>query len=268
VPVFVLAVLAGCGPKAGPGGRPVQHPLAGRIWSTADARWANEDALVRDLATAEFVLLGENHDDAEHHRLQARLITAIEPLAVGFEMLDHEDPLDAEDPAALAAAVGWEDTGWPPFALYAPVFEATFEVGARIVAAHPTRDEVERVMSGGFEALSAEATAGLALDRPLPEDERAELVAELSASHPVSAEVLEKLVRAQILKDAWMARALGMAARPAVLIAGGGHTRTDRGVPHYLDGEVRAVRFVVPVDGEVDPASYDEAADWLWFTGS
>lgn len=268
--VFVLAWLAACGSKGAPvaAAAPRVHPLVGRIWSTAGARFGTEEELLADLRSAEFVLLGENHDNAEHHRLQARMITAIAPASVAFEMLDHADPVDAPDAESLALAVGWEDSGWPAFSLYAPVFDAVYAVPAQIVAGHPTRDEVRAVMSGGLEALPPEATAGLAIERELSEAEQDALVAELFAAHPghASPELVDQMVRAQVLKDRWMARALSSSPRPAVLIAGGGHTRRDRGVPIYLQGTVRTVRLVEALPGETDPAACDEGADWCWFT--
>ena len=113
--MVTLLVLAGC-PKAAPE-PPAQAGGGSRIWSVAEGRWSTEEALLRDLEDVEFVLLGENHDNAEHHLLQAKLITAIEPLSVGFEMLDDTEPLDAPNPAKLAEAVGWADSGWPSFDL-------------------------------------------------------------------------------------------------------------------------------------------------------
>jgi uncharacterized iron-regulated protein len=127
-------------------------------------------------------------------------------------------------------------------------------------------------MSGGIEALPATVTAGLRLDKPLQEAHRAALAEEIVASHcgHASPEVVEKMILAQVLKDAWMARAMGEArqTRPGtvVLIAGGGHTRSDRGVPHYLSDTHRTVLFTEVVAGQEEPAPYDEGADYLWFT--
>jgi uncharacterized iron-regulated protein len=256
-----------CGPKVAPSSWTAtvaaDHALVGRIWD--GARFIGERELLAGLRDADFVLLGEKHDNPDHHHLQGRLVAALDPPAVAFEMLDTADPVDATGAEALRAAVGWDGSGWPPFELYRPVFEATFVAGARIVAANPARDDVRTVMSDGFEAVDTE---GLRLDRHLTDDARSALEAEIVASHcgHASPHVVEAMVRAQVYKDATMARALTEAGRGAVLVAGGGHTRRDRGVPQYLDGVVRTVRFAEVAHGVTDPAAYDEAADFLWFT--
>jgi hypothetical protein len=51
----------------------------------------------------------------------------------------------------------------------------------------------------------------------------------------------------------------------AALIAGNGHTRSDRGVPWYLDGGARVVAFVEVRDGEAEPRAYEAPADYVWF---
>jgi uncharacterized iron-regulated protein len=249
------------------------HPLVGRIWSMSRSEYVTQDEVVSDLRAVAFVLLGEKHDNPDHHRLQGGLVQALAPAAVAFEMLDHTDPVEqGTDPASLAAAVKWADSGWPPFEVYEPVFAATYTVGADVIAAHPTREEVRQAMNSGLESLPATATAGLQLDKPLQEAHRAELAAEIVASHCGHApqEMQDMMIRAQILKDAWMARAMGQArqSRPGtvVLIAGGGHTRRDRGVPHYLADSARTVLLTEVVAGQEDPAAYDEGADYLWFT--
>lgn len=245
-----------------------EHPLVGRIWSTSKSAFVSEGEMLADLRQSTFVMLGEKHDNADHHRLQGAVIAALAPKAVAFEMLDHDDPVaGATDPASLAAAVAWEDSGWPPFALYEPVFTAVYGAQAAIIAAHPTRDEVKLAMREGFQALAPEAIAGLPLDRTLTEADKASLSEEIVASHcgHASPEVVDMMIRGQTLKDAWMARAL-TAAGSGALVAGGGHTRKDRGVPHYLDGTVKTVLFTEVASGKEDPAPYDESADYLWFT--
>lgn len=249
----------------------VAHPLVGRIWDVANARYVTEDAMIADLKAADHVLLGEKHDNPDHHRLQGEIIAALAPPAVAFEMLDHDDPVDGPtDPDALAAAVGWDTSGWPPFAIYRPVFEALYAAHARVVAGHPTRDEVKTAMNDGFAALPAEATAGLALDRALADAAREDLSGEIVASHcgHASPEVVDKMIRAQVLKDAWMARALDQAGPHSALVAGGGHARADRGVPWYLADPAasRTVQLVEVDDAEQDPAAYDRGARYLWFT--
>jgi uncharacterized iron-regulated protein len=70
------------------------HPLAGRIWSTSARTYVSPAALISALRQARFVLLGENHENEDHHRLQAWIVAALidegRRPALGFEMLDTD----------------------------------------------------------------------------------------------------------------------------------------------------------------------------------
>jgi uncharacterized iron-regulated protein len=246
------------------------HPLVGRIWDVRTGTFASEEQLVADLSDADFVMLGEKHDNPDHHRLQAALVAAVHPKACVFEMLDHADPVaGVTDPDALAAAVDWEHSGWPEFAIYRPVFAACYDAGATVVAGHPTRAEVKTAMMEGMSALAPEVTKGLP-DHPLDDAQRASLSDEIVESHCGHAppDLVDKMIVGQVFKDAFMARTLTDAGPPAVLVAGGGHARSDRGVPIYLgDRTVRSVLWVEVHPDRTAPADYpDEKADWLWFT--
>jgi len=78
--VAVVLIVAGCAK----GGKiewesPVEktHPLVGRIWDVKARAFIGEDALVARLVASRFVLLGERHDNPDHHALQAKLLRAI-----------------------------------------------------------------------------------------------------------------------------------------------------------------------------------------------
>ncbi len=47
------------------------HPLVGKLWHPAAGRFESAQTLVIALEAARFVLLGEKHDNADHHRFQA-----------------------------------------------------------------------------------------------------------------------------------------------------------------------------------------------------
>jgi uncharacterized iron-regulated protein len=83
--------------------------------------------------------------------------------------------------------------------------------------------------------------------------------------------LVPRFAHAQRLRDAAMARALIRDATPdgAVLIAGNGHVRRDRGVPAYLPaGESVSVGFVELEPGEdADKAAHElrSSYDYVWF---
>lgn len=245
------------------------HPWTGRLWSTEENRWIEESELLEALRRADVVLLGEKHDHPDHHRLQARVLRAIvEPgMPVLFEQLDLDDPVDgATHAAALAEAVAWDRSGWPDFALYEPVFTAVYERGGRVLPAHPTRAQVQAAMSEGIGSLGPDRWPYAHV--PLSEAQRAALEQEIVDAHcgMFDVERAAPLVEAQVLKDATMAGALTAAGFPAVLIAGGGHTRPDRGVPHHLDADTVTVLFREVHDDLVDVPVVGREADFVWFT--
>jgi uncharacterized iron-regulated protein len=227
------------------------HPLAGRIWDVAAERFIPPDRLVARAAAARFVLLGEQHDNPDHHRLQAwvlrALIAADRRPAVAFEMFDlDEAPALARyvaahpaDAGGLGDAVGWSRSGWPPWAWYRPIAEAALAAGLPLVAANLDRETTRVLVERGIPALDPIQAARLGLDRPLAPAVRAAMAAEIRASHcdtPLSDALLDGMIAVQRARDATMAERLAAAAGPGggVLIAGLGHVRADRGVPVAL----------------------------------
>lgn len=244
------------------------HALVGRIWRASDGAFVDEATLIAALRDAEFRLLGEKHDNIDHHRLQARMIEALQPTGVAFEQIDDGDPVGEPTSAAeLAESVAWSESGWPEFSMYEPVFSATLAAGAQVLPAHPTRDQLMGSARAGLESLG-EAAEDLPLDRELDEAQNGSLEQEIVDSHCGHADpnTVHMMIGMQRLKDAWMARALVRHGAGAVLVAGNGHTRADRGVPHYLDGGAVTLAFREVDRDEDDPAAYEEPADFVWFT--
>lgn len=291
--ILLMALLAGCGAApaqhaaAPPYGdwvsaRGASHPLTGRIWSAAEGAWIEPAALAQRLRAAHYVLLGEKHDNPDHHRLQAWLLDGVfaggRHGVVAFEMLDEDDAaplaaLDRPTAADVARAVGWARSGWPPFVIYAPVFEAALSAGARLVAAHPTRDTLRVAMTEGVDGWPATRRARLGLDRPLPAEAQADLRQRIIDTHCGHApeHIIEPMALAQRVKDGWMAWRLLQATgeRGGVLIAGGEHVRRDRGVPWFLALQDQrpaiSVAFAEVADGQTAPPS-DSPFDYVWFT--
>jgi uncharacterized iron-regulated protein len=126
-----------------------QHtPITGEIRDLRNGRTVTPTALVERLAAADFVLLGERHDNADHHRLQAwiadRLVAQDRAYALAFEMIDRDQSakLDAylatapRDAAELGAAIGWNESGWPDWSLYQPIAAAALSRDLPILAAN------------------------------------------------------------------------------------------------------------------------------------
>ena len=312
VVVLSLAAIAsgGCArqtapaaPEAPPPGPPwmaplgADHPLTGRIWRPADGRFIEAAALIDDLASARFVLLGEKHDNADHHRIQAwvveRLIADGRRPAVAFEMFrSNQDQALADylaahpkDAAGLGPALGWEQSGWPAWKYYQPIAQAALDAAAPVLAADLARSTIRKVSRQGTAALGAEQVDRLALDHPMPEAITDVMRVEIIESHcrQLPETMIDPMVTVMRARDAHMAgvlvRGAAMDGRDgAVLIAGKGHVRADHGAPFHLarlapDERVVSVGLVEVVDEAVEPARYTGkfAAerlpfDVVWFT--
>ncbi len=237
------------------------HPLTGKIWN--GSAFVDEQALDTAVRAAHFVLLGETHDNPDHHALEARLVrvaTQGRKPAIVFEMLDvsQQPAIDAaaRSSDALAAAVDWAHSGWPDFSLYRPVFDAALEAGLPIVAGNFTRAEMSAIVTGGPAKLPPQIAALLQREgEPSPEvlaAERAEMQAEHCGYLPET--MLGPMALAQRARDAQLAMRMAASQSGSILIAGSGHVRTDRGVPVHLAVLAPGRRAVSVAFLEVSPA--------------
>lgn len=264
-----------------------RHPLAGHVWNVARGAACMPDELEDALDRADFVVLGETHDNRDHHLLEAELVrqfahahehvhehdAAHERARIAFEMLDEDQAASLRSPfktpEELARRVHWSESGWPAFELYRPVFARAIAAGMRIVAAHPSATHVRDSMHG----IAAGEALRLRLDLPLAARQQAAQREEIRASHCGHANdaMLLAMQQAQAYKDAFMAAAMLQAAAPTVLIAGRGHARNDRAVPLFLHRagakSVLSIAFIDVDDDHTRASDYDIAAyDFVVFT--
>ncbi|WP_126974586.1 ChaN family lipoprotein [Frigidibacter oleivorans] len=221
---------------------------------------------------AQVVVLGEVHDNPAHHAHQAQAVAALRPAALVFEMLTPEQAARAtpdlrDDAAALAAALEWERSGWPDFAMYHPIFAAAR--GARVYGAALPRDAVRRSVAEGAAAVFGPDAPRFGLDRPLPAPEQALREAEQMEAHcrAMPEDLMPGMVEAQRLRDAALAeaalQALADTGGPVAVIAGSGHARSDWGVPALI--RLAEPGITVLSVGQVEaPAAPDQPFDrWI-----
>jgi len=189
---------------------------------------------VRALQTADIILIGETHDHPQHHLIQADIIRRLKPKSVAFEMLNETQEVNGlglKNPSTWDHVLAWSKRGWPDFEIYRPVFEATLEVGAQIIAAHPNPETLRPLKLGG--ELPSLLRTKMRLDQPLPPKQQAALVKEIQQAHcgHASPVLVKAMVSAQRLKDTWMAHSILDSPKPIILIVGRGHVNMDRGIP-------------------------------------
>ncbi|SEJ89672.1 Uncharacterized iron-regulated protein [Cribrihabitans marinus] len=201
------------------------------------------DEVLAGMEAADVILLGEVHDNPHHHKMQAAAVAALSPRAVVWEMLTEEAATRVNrklisEPKKMAKMLRWPELGWPPLALYLPIFEASPD--APLYGALVPREAARAAMKAGpASALGADA-ARFGLTIPLPPEEQAAREADQQSAHcnALPPEILPQIVQMQRLRDAVLTRAILRAVEeqgtPVVVITGNGHARKDRGIPTFL----------------------------------
>lgn len=284
IAVLAALLLASCATVAPGTLRDTGHPLAGRLWDAAAQRFIDEAELLRRAADADALLLGEIHDNPEHHRLQARLLQA--RLDAGARPALLMEQFDIDQQAALDEARrerkdlaplmrGWN---WPH---YQPLVAIADSARLPLLAANLPRGAARPIVRDGYATLAAGETQRLALDSVWDDERQRYMSGLIEASHcgKVTPVLRDGLVRAQRLRDATLAdAALGKLDAGIVFILGRGHARRDVGVPLYLAARRPGVRVLsiglVEVGaGKTAPTQYEAERvgnmlphDILWFT--
>ena len=282
--VLTLASCAHYGNPYGP-----QHPLAGKVWDVAAGRFVDPAAVIERATDARFVLLGEIHDNKEHHRIQSMIVDAM--VKNGRKPALVMEQFDVEQQKQLNAIVQGDGTreeklrelsklmrqgwNWP---LYQPMVASALQQKLPLVAANLSREAVREAARNGFQALGMDEEARLALDSTWTPERNRQLAQEIAAGHcgKVPEHMLEAITKSQRARDAVMADKMLMVRKTGgVGIVGRGHARQDLGVPLYLAARAPEEKVLsigmVEVYEPVDPNAYAYSTvgrhhDYLWFT--
>jgi uncharacterized iron-regulated protein len=292
--VAALLLLTACQTRLPAAPLGLDHGLTNKIWSVETRQVVSYDALVKAASSATFVLLGEKHDNPDHHSYQARILQSLigtgKRPAVAFEMLnwDQQVTVDAYiksrtmDASGLGDALKWQDTGWPSWDWYAPIANAALAAGSPIIAANFPRSWSRKLARQGFTALSADMLARSKLDVPLSPSQSKQLEDDIFVSHceMMPRKHLGAVIKVQQARDAVLADAMVEVLKTrdsAVLIAGSGHVRKDRAVPRYLGlrlpgKKTVSIAFMEVHSDALSPADYAKQYggtlpfDYVWFT--
>ena len=264
------------------------HELIGRIWDARRGQFVTDAELWDTLLESSYVLLGEKHDNPDHHALQLRILQALINAdnvdKLTMEMLDStaSENLDAfldtrfESEEALKSFLNWDDQGWN-WVYYGVLIQAAHRAGVPVTAGNLDAETVMQVYS---------SPTTPEIEAVLNTEVMSRLLADIDESHcgllPESQ--FPPMVRVQQTRDYTMARSLllddGRNHGLAVLITGNYHARKDLGVPNYLIAQhpelewsdILSLAFLEVVPGELDPRAYldqfsDRSAyDLIWFT--
>ncbi|MBM3365117.1 MAG: ChaN family lipoprotein [Betaproteobacteria bacterium] len=205
----------------------------------------SERMLVDRLRAQDIVLLGELHDNAQHHALRAQLIQHIagDQLTVIAEHLPsgarvkREGPLLADLEAAGFDAKGWQ---WP---LHSPLFDAVSGAKLPLIGGNLPKGFSKQLFWQGESALPT-AMARAYKTASLSADASRQLDQDLINGHcgKLPEKYLQPMRLVQRATDLSMAQAL-LDHVPSVLVAGNGHVRKDYGVPQVLGAIAPALKI-------------------------
>lgn len=195
----------------------------------------------------EIVVLGEIHDNPQHHENQANIVRTLTPDALVFEMIPQAlEAVVNELRAAgatrdeIAAALDWANSGWPDFDLYAPVLEAA--PNARIFGAGQSAEDVQKAARDGAAAAFGRDAATYGLDVPLAKPDQSRRERQMADAHcnALPEAALAGMVEVQRFRDASLAdaalwaRTLSGLEGQVVVIAGDGHANRSDGIPALI----------------------------------
>ncbi len=267
------------------------HDLVGKIWDVSEKRWLNAAELNAALAPKQFILLGETHDNADHHRLQTMLLKALAENgrrpAIAMEQFDieHQAAIDAAmqvssiNADAVADAGKLNRKGWQ-WAQYRPIVESAITQKLPLRAANLSRADARRVFADGFTSSPVKFDDAV-FSTTWNSARNGALKQELVDGHcgQLPDAMVPGMANVQRTRDAIMADSmLSSKSSGAVLIAGRGHVRRDRAVPLYLQyalpaSQIAVVAFMEVEVGKESPADYIDAIardvapfDYVWFT--
>lgn len=211
------------------------HAELGHIIDLASGQAISPEQLVQRLAGAPRVLVGEKHDNPDHHALQLWLLRALQGQRVQgsllLEMLQPEqqplvDKVQGQPvPADLPKALAWQD-GWD-WQLYGPIVHEALQQRVPLLAAN---------LSPGEMRQAYRQPASLTGERSNAPAVKAALLEQVRAGHcgMLPENQLPAMLAVQQQRDRRMAERLLSAPQPALLFAGAYHVRKDLGIPLHL----------------------------------
>jgi len=243
IPLILLALLFSLSLSA-------QNRPAYRLF-TAAGKPAGYDKMLRELAAADVVFFGEQHNDPIAHWLTLQLTKDLlrlrqGQLVLGLEMFERDvQPLvdqyttgELDDKAFEA-----DSRPWPNYATdYKPLLLLARQQKFRVVGTNVPRRYASQVAKGGLEALEALSSPEKAWLAPLPLTVDFALpgyqnMAKMFGGDAAHAAGVQNIIRAQALKDATMAYFLNQARPEGHLLLhlnGAYHSDNHDGILAYL----------------------------------
>lgn len=249
--------------------------LAGKSPAQASISEIVAHALKQDV-----VLLGEQHDNEDHHRWQLQVLAALHAqrpdMVIGFEMFPRrlQPVLDqwvagSLTPQAFLKLAEWDKVWRYPAQMYLPLFEFARLNRIPMRALNVDNELTRLVAEKTWDQVPEAAREGVGRPAP-PLPDYLTYLREIYAMHektsgshaaksnPSPERALQGFIDSQLTWDRAMAEGLNRALNPGkqnpplvVGIMGSGHIRYGHGVPHQLNSlGITRIANLLPVSGD------------------
>ncbi|MFK8328992.1 ChaN family lipoprotein [Pseudomonas sp. BJa5] len=249
------------------------HVDLGVIRELATGRTLTPQQLVERLAAAPRVLVGEQHDNPDHHAVQLwlmRQLAAQRPQgSLLMEMLnpDQQSGVDAAQAASRAGqtpddlfkALAWQ-ANWD-WSLYGALVSYAVRQPYPLLAANLDRAQIMQIYKQR-PVLEGKASTTGQVQSTLLDDIRQSHCGLLPETQ------MPAMLAVQQQRDRRMAERLLSAPTPALLLAGAFHVRKDLGVPLHLADLGAPQGSLVLILAEVGKTVSRESADFVWYTAA
>ena len=216
------------------------------------------------LMPADVLLLGEQHDAAEHQQIEQQVVANLAQrgvlAAVALEMADAGTSTASLHPSSsdeqVRLALRWSDKAWP-WSAYGPAVMTAVRAGVPVLGANLPR------------ARMRDSMADSKLDATLPGPALKAQQQGMRTGHCnlLPEAQITPMTRIQIAKDISMASTLSQAAVPGkvvVLLSGYGHADRFLGVPQHLGPDLKVK--VIRLQAGPDTGNQASASDMVWTT--
>ena len=255
IAMTALALIGGCVNRPVP---PILQPAGGTI-ASATATAARVDALL----PADALLIGEQHDAAEHQQIGQQVVAHLAGrgllAALAIEMADAGVSTAKLKPTSteqqVQDALRWNDKGWP-WAAYSLAVMTAVRAGVPVLGANlPTA-----------QMRSSMGDAKLDTQLPGPALKAQQQLIRIGHCNLLPESQITPMTRIQIAKDRAMAKTIEDVALPGkvvVLLAGNGHVNRQLGVPQHLPATLHIKAVHLRAGNATDD---DSAFDSTWAT--
>ncbi|OYT73752.1 MAG: hypothetical protein CFK49_03155 [Armatimonadetes bacterium JP3_11] len=258
------------------------------IRDTHQRRSVSLQQMIRLLEPATFILIGEQHDNPQHHQFQAQVIEGLVQIGrsviVGMEMFDRtkQYPLNLWTLNRLSEAEFIEQSEWKTqwgfdFALYRPIFEVVYRYRLRLVGLNVPRAIVRQTARAGWQSVPETERMGIPDPDLSVEEHRKLFYALLGGGHPTGQQQNDNFYAAQVVWDTAMAdaalryleRTVPSPRLAFVIIAGNGHVMYDVGISLRIRMRSNLpTRVITPLPPSEKPMRVRAAlGDFLWLPG-